>query len=108
MTSFRWSVAHLIYTSYHRLMSDFDVNLVNDSMSEFYVKFKGPTESKCFCLLPFAVLENSAHVPVGIDTIVPLHLYFFTSILLCLSPSYLSATSTLLRIPISHALGRHV
>ncbi|GHJ89426.1 hypothetical protein NliqN6_5828 [Naganishia liquefaciens] len=27
------------------LMSDFDVNLVNDSMSEFYVKFKGPTET---------------------------------------------------------------
>ncbi|KAJ9095270.1 Ubiquitin-conjugating enzyme E2 8 [Naganishia friedmannii] len=26
-------------------MSDFDVNLVNDSMSEFYVKFKGPTET---------------------------------------------------------------
>ncbi|KAJ9097319.1 Ubiquitin-conjugating enzyme E2 8 [Naganishia adeliensis] len=26
-------------------MSDFDVNLVNDSMSEFYVKFHGPKET---------------------------------------------------------------
>ena len=27
-------------------MSDYEVNLVNDSMQEFYVKFYGPTESK--------------------------------------------------------------
>lgn len=26
-------------------MSDYEVNLVNDSMQEFYVKFKGPAES---------------------------------------------------------------
>jgi hypothetical protein len=45
-------------------MSDFDVNLVNDSMSEFYVKFKGPTESKLLliflilCFLPSAVLAE--------------------------------------------------
>lgn len=29
-----------------RLMSDYDVNLVNDSMSEFFVKFHGPSESE--------------------------------------------------------------
>lgn len=35
----------------HRLMSDFDVTLVNDSMNEFYLKFKGPAESTfCFAL----------------------------------------------------------
>ncbi|GAA5857768.1 hypothetical protein JCM3775_004327 [Rhodotorula graminis] len=27
------------------LMSDYEVNLVNDSMQEFYVKFKGPAET---------------------------------------------------------------
>ncbi len=26
-------------------MSDYQVNLVNDSMSEFYIKFHGPAES---------------------------------------------------------------
>ena len=28
-----------------RLMSDYEVNLVNDSMQEFYVRFFGPAES---------------------------------------------------------------
>lgn len=28
-----------------RLMSDYEVNLVNDSMQEFYVRFYGPAES---------------------------------------------------------------
>ena len=32
---------------YHRLMSDYEVNLVNDSMQEFYVRFYGPAESEC-------------------------------------------------------------
>jgi ubiquitin-conjugating enzyme E2 H len=27
------------------LMSDYEVTLVRDSMQEFYVKFKGPSES---------------------------------------------------------------
>jgi ubiquitin-conjugating enzyme E2 H len=27
------------------LMSDYDVTLVNDNMQEFFVTFKGPTES---------------------------------------------------------------
>lgn len=29
-----------------RLVSGYEVNLVNDSMQEFYVKFKGPDDSK--------------------------------------------------------------
>ena len=36
-------------------MSDYEVNLVNDNMQEFYVRFHGPTESACFLLsLPAA------------------------------------------------------
>jgi hypothetical protein len=31
--------------SMHRLMSDYEVNLVNDNMQEFYVRFYGPSES---------------------------------------------------------------
>jgi hypothetical protein len=30
------------------LMSDYEVTLVNDNMQEFYVRFKGPEESKRF------------------------------------------------------------
>ena len=30
------------------LMSDYEVTLVNDNMQEFYVRFKGPEESKYF------------------------------------------------------------
>jgi hypothetical protein len=30
----------------HRLMSDYEVTLVNDNMQEFYVRFKGPEESE--------------------------------------------------------------
>ena len=29
----------------HSLMSDYEVNLVNDNMQEFYVRFFGPAES---------------------------------------------------------------
>lgn len=29
-----------------RLMSDYEVTLVNDNMQEFYVRFHGPTESE--------------------------------------------------------------
>lgn len=33
------------------MMSDYEVTLVNDNMQEFFVIFKGPTESKpCFSL----------------------------------------------------------
>merc|ERR1712230_354645 len=38
------------------LMSDYEVNLVNDSMQEFYVKFKGPAEA------PFAGGAWKVHV----------------------------------------------
>jgi ubiquitin-conjugating enzyme E2 H len=31
------------------LMSDYEVTLVNDNMQEFYVRFKGPEESKLAC-----------------------------------------------------------
>jgi hypothetical protein len=36
------------------LMSDYEVNLVNDSMSEFFVKFYGPSESKYTAWSSFA------------------------------------------------------
>ena len=29
------------------MMSDYEVTLVNDNMQEFYVSFKGPSESQC-------------------------------------------------------------
>jgi hypothetical protein len=50
-----------------RLMSDYDVNLVNDSMSEFFVKFHGPSESESspspsylydVHILPFHYIDN--------------------------------------------------
>lgn len=43
------------------MMSDYEVELVDDSMQEFHVKFSGPKESKlrprhaCQCLLPLDV-----------------------------------------------------
>jgi hypothetical protein len=39
-------------------MSDFDVNLVNDSMQEFIVRFHGPAESASFLLLFPGVIER--------------------------------------------------
>jgi hypothetical protein len=36
----------IIYSHKHRLMSDYEVNLVNDNMQEFYVRFHGPKDSK--------------------------------------------------------------
>lgn len=33
----------------NRLMSDYEVNLVNDNMQEFYVRFYGPAESESSC-----------------------------------------------------------
>ena len=38
----------LLTSSTIRLMSDYDVTLVNDSMQEFYVWFYGPSESAQF------------------------------------------------------------
>lgn len=34
-----------LYLRARRLMSDYEVNLVNDNMQEFYVRFYGPAES---------------------------------------------------------------
>lgn len=42
-------------------MSDFEVNLVNDSMQEFYVRFHGPAEStSCAHSLAARLLISSA------------------------------------------------
>jgi ubiquitin-conjugating enzyme E2 H len=35
----------------YRLMSDYEVTLVNDNMREFYVRFYGPPESESLSLL---------------------------------------------------------
>lgn len=35
-----------------RLMSDYEVNLVNDSMQEFFVRFYGPKESASTTSVP--------------------------------------------------------
>ena len=35
-----------------RLMSDYEVNLVNDSMQEFFVRFYGPKESTSTTSVP--------------------------------------------------------
>ena len=40
-----------------RLMSDYEVNLVNDSMQEFFVRFYGPKESTLTLVLPSAFLQ---------------------------------------------------
>jgi hypothetical protein len=41
-----------------RLMSDYDVTLVNDSMQEFYVWFYGPSESAQFLSHPIFLLVH--------------------------------------------------
>jgi hypothetical protein len=38
-------MAYLSLVLTHRMMSDYEVSLVNDNMQEFYVRFYGPTES---------------------------------------------------------------
>jgi len=38
-------------------MSDYDVSLINDSMQEFYVKFKGPEDSEYIILKSDIVLK---------------------------------------------------
>ena len=42
------------------MMSDYEVTLVNDNMQEFYVIFKGPTESKS---IPFHTVDACVHPP---------------------------------------------
>ena len=39
------------------MMSDYEVTLVNDNMQEFYVIFKGPTESKRVSFIPYWSLQ---------------------------------------------------
>jgi hypothetical protein len=43
-------------------MSDYEVNLVNDSMQEFFVRFYGPEEStstlRCSIYRPFGFVGN--------------------------------------------------
>ena len=39
------------------MMSDYEVTLVNDNMQEFYVIFKGPTESKRVSLVSYWSLQ---------------------------------------------------
>lgn len=34
-----------IFIHSYRLVSDYEVSLVNDNMQEFYVKFTGPSDS---------------------------------------------------------------
>lgn len=36
------------------MMSDYEVTLVNDNMQEFYVIFKGPSESKSMTTISYA------------------------------------------------------
>ncbi|KAJ3828592.1 ubiquitin-conjugating enzyme/RWD-like protein [Lentinula raphanica] len=38
-------LCHLSHSQISRLMSDYDVSLVNDNMQEFYVRFHGPEET---------------------------------------------------------------
>jgi ubiquitin-conjugating enzyme E2 H len=41
-----------------RLMSDYEVNLVNDNMQEFFVRFYGPTESTYAILIaPLGLID---------------------------------------------------
>ncbi len=39
-----------------RLMSNYDVSLVNDNMQEFNIKFHGPSDSKTL------IINNSRHL----------------------------------------------
>ncbi len=41
-------------------MSDYEVNLVNDSMQEFHVRFFGPEESRCHVSASKNVFESTS------------------------------------------------
>jgi hypothetical protein len=47
-------------------MSDYEVTLVNNKMSEFYVKFKGPAESECAGTRGLRVPRESGRVKLGV------------------------------------------
>jgi len=42
----------ITHVAFHRLMSDYEVNLINDNIQEFYVHFIGPSESASFISFP--------------------------------------------------------
>jgi hypothetical protein len=48
----------------YRLMSDYEVNLVNDNMQEFYVRFYGPAESMFLSkeCLRFLILRSGSTI----------------------------------------------
>ena len=47
-------------TNGDRLMSDYEVSLVDDNMQEFYVRFFGPTESTPRSLVPLPLMGRHA------------------------------------------------
>ena len=62
------------FVATRRLMSDYQVTLVNNKMSEFFVQFKGPKESewvgvgshrdeRCGCYLSCYMLPPSIPIP---------------------------------------------
>lgn len=52
----------LIHHRPHRIMSQYDVQLINENMHEFYIKFEGPSEST-YSATPYIPLLNS-HSPL--------------------------------------------
>lgn len=47
------------------MMSDYEVTLVNDNMQEFYVIFKGPSESKSEITFTYGTLIEAAQYEDG-------------------------------------------
>jgi hypothetical protein len=71
-------------------MSDYDVNLVNDSMSEFFVKFHGPSESK---FPPSPSYLHDVHTRPSITSMTDdLIFLFFITFPLCSAIAALIAT----------------
>lgn len=56
-----------------RLMSDYEVNLVNDNMQEFYVRFYGPSESEyLYCdLFSPRTLAGCPVADIGFSALAP-------------------------------------
>jgi ubiquitin-conjugating enzyme E2 H len=53
-----------------RLMSDYEVTLINDSMQEFYVRFHGPTESELFPSVVSPPLFSLKRASLGFHQVV--------------------------------------
>ena len=51
------------------LMSDYEVRLVNDNMSEFYVRFHGPkvlsAHMHVFAFIPYPILSRTRRLPLA-------------------------------------------